>query len=271
MTVAFVFQGGGALTAPQVGMLRALTDAGIAPDLVVGSSAGALNAVTYASDPTPGGVVALERIWLAIRRRTVARFSARTVARALTGRADGLLTNQAMREMIMAGPAALRLQDTVLPAHVVASDLVTGEAVVLSHGDTVSALLASAAFPGLYPPVDIAGRLLFDGGVAADAPVLQAEALGADETYVLPAATSDSQAVPRGPLAHAYQALGHVLDASVRKDLAAARGTVHMLPTTSSRAGNPVDFSGTVRLIADGYRLASEWLAGRPAGELITD
>jgi NTE family protein len=251
-------------------MLRALTEAGIVPDLVVGSSAGALNAVAYAADPSPVGLAALETLWLSMRRRSVARFSARTLARAVVGRADGLFPNTALRDMITSAWIPRRLQETAVPVHVVAADLHTGEPVVLSSGDAVQALLASTAFPGLYPPVMVGGRLLFDGGVAADAPVLQAEALGADVTYLLPAATADVIAVPRGPLPLAYHALGHVLESAVRKDLAAARGTVHVLPATSSSAGNPVDFRGTVRLMSDGYRLATEWLATVANSEPVT-
>lgn len=84
-TVAFVFQGGGSLSAPQVGMLRALTEAGVTPDLVIGTSAGALNAVAYASDPTVAGLRRLERLWLNLRRRDVAGISARTLLRESQG------------------------------------------------------------------------------------------------------------------------------------------------------------------------------------------
>src|SRR6266496_6427060 len=76
-TVAFVFQGGGSLSAPQVGMLRALAQAGVTPDLVIGTSAGALNAVAFATDPTVAGIQRLENLWLTLRRRNVAGISAR--------------------------------------------------------------------------------------------------------------------------------------------------------------------------------------------------
>lgn len=64
MTVAFVLQGGASLAAVQVGMLRALTESGIRPDLVVGSSAGALNAVAFAQDPTSNGLDQLHQLWI---------------------------------------------------------------------------------------------------------------------------------------------------------------------------------------------------------------
>lgn len=261
-TVAFVLQGGGSLTAPQVGMLRALTEAGITPDLIVGSSAGALNAVAFASNPTLAGLDELQALWLSLNRKRVAPFSARTLLGVLRGRGDALVPNTALREMIEGAHVATRLENTRIAAHTVATDVSTGEAVVLSSGDTVSALLASCAFPGLYPPIRVNGRVVVDGGVSADAPVLQAEALGANVLYLLPAAGADDTAAPRGPLPLAYHALGQVLDAAVRRDVAAVRSTLHVLPASTSSAGNPVDFSGTVRLIADGYRRALDWLAG---------
>lgn len=259
---AFVFQGGGALSAPEVGMLRALVEAGIQPDLVVGTSAGALNAVAFATDPTLGGVDRLEQLWLTLRRRNVARVSPAILARALAGRRDGLFDTTPLVSLLTSGFVAPLLEDTTIPAHVIATDLMTADPIVLSHGDTVSALLASSAFPGMYPPVLRDGKQLIDGGVSADIPVLQAEALGASVSYVLPAAVpDDDDAPPRGPLAMAYHALGQILDATARRDAQSARGVVHVLPAAASPASNPLDFRETRRLIDDGHRLAVDWLS----------
>jgi len=260
--VAFVFQGGGSLSAPQVGMLWALSEAGLMPDLVIGSSAGALNAVAFASDPSPIGVGRLEAAWRSLRRRHVAPFSVRTLAAAVAGRGDGLVSNSAMRGMLASAAVAGRLSDTPIPAHVVATELTSGAAVVLSDGETRPALLASCAFPGLYPPVKVGERLLVDGGVSADIPVLQAEALGARVSYVLPAATCRfARSSPRGPLRLACHALSQILDSVARSNVAAVHGPVHVLPTPSSRATNPFDFRDTARLIDEGHRLATGWLA----------
>ncbi|HEV7204606.1 MAG TPA: patatin-like phospholipase family protein [Jatrophihabitans sp.] len=265
--VAFVFQGGGSLSAPQVGMLRALTEVGIEPDLVIGTSAGALNAVAFASDPTPAGLDRLEELWHSLRRRHVAGISSRTLARALVGRVDGLFDPAPLAQLLGADMVPADLAATAIPAHVVATELVTGEPVVMSDGDTASALLASAAFPGIYPPVRRAGLRLVDGGVAADIPILQAEALGATTSYVLPAAVADDRGAQlRGPLAMAYHALGQILDSTARRDALAAAGEVHLLPAATSPATNPLDFRETRRLIRDGYELACSWLATQGDG-----
>jgi NTE family protein len=243
-------------------MLRALTEAGIHPDLVIGSSAGALNAVAFAADPTLDGLQRFTDLWLSLRWRNVARLSLPWLARAFAGRRDGLLDASPMIELMRHGLVPPVLEDVELPAYVVATDMTTGEPVVLSTGDTVSALLASAAFPGIYPPVERDGLRLIDGGVSADIPILQAEALGARTSYVLPAAVPDDDgSPPRGPQAMAYHALGQILDSTARRDARAARGSVRMLPAARSGASNPLDFRETRRLIDDGYRLASEWLA----------
>lgn len=261
-SVALVFQGGGSLAAPQVGMLRALREAGLIPDLVLGSSAGALNAVAFASDPSLAGIGRLEATWKSVRRRHVAPLSTRTLLAAATGGGDGLVPSNALRGLLAAAEVPRTLEGCFIPAHVVATELASGAAVVLSAGETVSALLASCAFPGLYPPVELGGRVLVDGGVAADVPVMQAEALGAAVTYVLPAATLETvTSPPRGPLPVAFLALGHIRDSLARSQVAAAQGTVHLLPAPAGRGGNPVDFRDTSRLISDGYRLATAWLA----------
>src|ERR1700677_1360118 len=222
--VAVVFQGGGSLAAPQVGMLRALCEAGVVPDLVIGSSAGALNAVAFASDPGLPGVGRLESVWMSLRRRRVAPFSVRAALAAVAGRGDGLVSNSALRALIESAAVAGTLGGTSIPAHVVATDLASGAPVVLSAGETVLALLASCAFPGLYPPVAVGERLLVDGGVSADVPVLQAEALGARVTYVLPAAGCDApRSVLHGPMPLAYHALNQLLVLAARNDVAASR------------------------------------------------
>jgi NTE family protein len=263
---AFVFQGGGSLSAPQVGMVHALFQSGITPDFVIGTSAGALNAVAFASDPSARGLRRLEDLWLTLRRRNVAAISARTVGRALLGRSDGLFDAAPLERLLHTGLVASRLERTAIPAYVVATELLTGQPVVMSDGPTVVALLASSAFPGIYAPVSRAGLRLIDGGVSADIPVLQAEQLGAATSYVLPAATGDDGKGPlRGPLAMAYRALGHILESTARRDAMAARGEVHLLPAAVSAATNPLDFRETGRLIDDGYRLASSWLDARSA------
>src|SRR5262249_53356364 len=98
--IAFVFQGGGSLTAAQVCIFWPLTEAGRAPDLVVGFSAGALNAVAFASDPSPDGLDHLEAVSVSLRRRRVAPFSPRALLAALAGRGDAFVSDTALQVLL---------------------------------------------------------------------------------------------------------------------------------------------------------------------------
>jgi NTE family protein len=265
-TVAFVLQGGGSLCASQVGALRALTQAGIRPDLVVGSSAGALNGAAFAADPSVEGIDRLEALWLSLKRRHIAPISPRTLIGAVVGRGEAAVSSAALRRLLRSGIGVGRLEETAVPVHAVATDFETGAAVVLSRGDAVSALLASAAFPGLYPPVRVGERRLIDGGVSADTPVLQAEALGATTIYLLPAAvTQQAGRQAHAALLAAYRAVGQILVERERRDVAAVRGSVLRLPAAVTPVGSLIDFRDTPRLVQAGYRLTRDWLTQRPA------
>jgi NTE family protein len=140
----------------------------------------------------------------------------------------------------------------------------TGEPVTLSRGPALDALLASTAMPGVFPPVLLDGRLLTDGGVAADTPVLQAEELGATVTYVLPAVAPSRRRpeTARGAVAHFLRALSHVYDRAAATDVTAARGQVHVLPAPTHDTVNPFDFRRTATFLREGYAVAQAKLAG---------
>jgi NTE family protein len=263
MTVAFVFQGGASLAAVQVGMVRALAEAGIRPDMVVGSSAGALNAVAFAQNPTEEGLDELQWLWARIRRSDVFPLSLRSLVAGLTGRGNSLVASDGLRALVERGLHVRDLRDTVIPAHVVAADALTGDPVVLSEGPAVEALLASASIPGILSPVPWRGRLLVDGSVSADVPILQAEALGATTSYVLPAvpAVGEPESAAAGALPVLIRTMGMMLGRVAVGDLAAARGHVHILPAPVVRGLNPLDFRRSVELIRLGRHSVQGWLA----------
>ena len=182
---AFVMAGGGSLGAVEVGMLRALLESGVTPDFVVGASAGAINGAFFASDPTPDGVARLTEIWCALKRRDLFPFSFANVIGLLTGR-DHACGHDGLRRLLQRHLPYRTLEDATIPIHVVASDLITGDEVLLSSGAAIDAVLASAAIPGVFPPVAIGGRLLVDGGVANNTPISSAIRLGATRILVLP-------------------------------------------------------------------------------------
>lgn len=261
---AFVLAGGGSLGAVQVGMLGALVEHGITPDLVVGASVGALNGACYAADPDAAGVARLERIWRRLRRSDVFPLSLAGIAMCLLGRSDHVSRPDRLRTLVRTGLRCRRLEDARLPCHVVATDVLDGTEVVLSSGDAVAALQASSALPAVLPPVEIGGRMLMDGGISSNTPIAAALALGAGRLFVLPTGSSCAlTAPPRGALAMALHALNLLAMRQLLADIDrfAARCELIVVPPLCPLAVHAYDFTQTGTLI-DRARLATRsWLA----------
>ncbi len=184
--LAFVFPGGGALGAYQAGVLAALGDAGVAPDLLVGVSAGSVNAALAAWHPGPDGAGHIRDVWLAMRRRDLLRVHPGRIALALTGRRPSLVDNRHGAAWLMRHFGRRNIEDAPLPLAVVATDLATGYPHAFRSGPVASAILASTAFPGAYPPVERDGRTYVDGGVVDDVPLDIAAGVGARTALVVP-------------------------------------------------------------------------------------
>jgi NTE family protein len=182
---AFVFSGGGSLAAVQVGALRALLEAGVRPDVVVGCSAGALNAAFLAVDPTLERVTVLEDVWLDLRREDIFADGRFDVARRLAGRRDHLYSPHAMRALVRRWVPLPDLAATTIPCHIVTTDLLRGRPAWWSAGDPTDVLAASACLPALFPPVALDGSLHVDGGVTCPVPIQRALDLGAERVWVL--------------------------------------------------------------------------------------
>ncbi len=263
-TTAFVFAGGGSVGAAEVGMLRALLEAGEHPAFVVGASAGAINALYFAASPSLEGVSALERMWIALRRSDVFPVNRLHGMLAMLGRRPSLLNPEALRRTLEARTPVLRLEDTRLPCHIVATALHSGEEVVLSSGSAIDALLATTAIPVLFPPVMLGGRTLTDGGVAANAPISSAIRLGATRVIVLP--TGFPCAVRRIPTSLGATVL-HTFALMIARQLGAdlARvGTaaeIHVIPPLCPMSVAPHDFSQAQQLIETAATQTRLWLA----------
>jgi NTE family protein len=167
VTTAFVFSGGGSLGAVQVGMLRALAERRVRPDLLVGTSAGALNAAfTAARGAEEGGVDALAEIWAGLRSRSIFTLDPRQCLAALAGRRAALCSNAGLRGLLDRHLSFDRLEDSPVPLVIVASDLLSGDEVALDAGPAAPAILASCAIPGVFPAINHGGRTLVDGALA---------------------------------------------------------------------------------------------------------
>ncbi|HVT34876.1 MAG TPA: patatin-like phospholipase family protein [Nevskiaceae bacterium] len=260
--LAFVLAGGGSCGAAQVGMLRELVRAGIRPDLVVGSSVGALNGAWFAGAPHAAGVAQMEHVWRNLRSRDVFPWNFSSVLRLLR-RAHSLVDAAPVRALLARHLPCARLEHCALPAHVVATDAISGEAVRLSHGCTVEAVLASIAIPAVLPPVVRDGRLLIDGGVACNTPVAAAVELGATHVLVLPTAPSyTAQQPPRSALEFGLHAVSLLLARNAQAQLAhhAARVPVLTLPSPDSLPVPGFEFSRSGELIECAAQSTRAWL-----------
>jgi NTE family protein len=253
---AFVLSGGASLGALQVGMLRALYEAGVVPDLLVATSAGALNAAFVASRPqTVATTRELARIWRELQRDDVFPVSPWTVIGGLLGKRDHLISAAALRKLVARYLQFDELADAPIPLHLVAFDLDRGCEVRLSEGLTLDAIAGAAAVPGLLPPVRLGDRRLIDGGVVNNTPVSHAVELGAERIYVLP--TLDPSPVPgrtpRGALSAAIDGIGLLLARRFETDIAryGSQAELIVLPAPNRLAVQPTDFGHASRLMRD--------------------
>jgi NTE family protein len=197
---AFVFSGGGARGALHVGALRALLEAGIRPDLLVGSSIGAWNAAWLAQSPTLDGVEALAAIWQRLqpgqilfgqRRPILSQSSALkgllmlTALRRVLAGGSSLYSDAGLRQILAQRFAGLSFEDLALPLYVVATNLSHGGRAIFQRGPLIDAVLASSAIPGVFPPVRVGDALYADGGIVDGCSVEAAIELGARRIFVL--------------------------------------------------------------------------------------
>ncbi|MBS1846893.1 MAG: patatin-like phospholipase family protein [Actinobacteria bacterium] len=269
MTTAFVFSGGGSLGSVEAGMLLALVEADIRPDLVVGASVGSINAAWFAAHPNLEGARRLVEIWKGVQRNDVFPIQLVNGFLGFVGLHDSFITSDALRAMLARNLDVARLEDTEIPVRLIAADLATGQEVVLSHGDALDAIVASCAIPGIFPPVEIGGRYLVDGGVVNNAPVSVAVAEGADEIWVLPTGYACApDAKPGGALGVVMQALTLMIHTRLDVDVERFRDEcdLHVVPPLCPLAVLPVDFGHTEELIERAHETTSSWLGKRRSG-----
>jgi NTE family protein len=263
---AFVLSGGASLGAMQVGMLRALYEKGITPDLLVGTSVGALNAAFVACRPqTPPTARELARVWSGIERGDAFPLSLRAVVGGLAGRRDHLVPCHGLRQLVDRYVELEDLSHAQIPLHLVCFDVSTGSETVLSEGPAWEAILASCAIPGVFPPVTRGDKVLVDGGVVNNTPISHAVELGAERIYVLPTQQQFREPVsaPRTALDAAIYGISLLVGSRLDSDIARYQRDVELivLPAPNANRVQPTDFDHSTRLSARAYAAAREALA----------
>jgi NTE family protein len=234
---AFVLGGGGVLGAAEVGMLQALVEHGVRPDLIVGTSVGAINGAFVAADPTAGAVDRLRAVWEELVAARIFGGSVLSQVNTLVRTRTHLHPREPLRDLLAAHLPVRTFAELTVPFQCVAASIERAAERWFTEGPLVDAVLASSAVPGLLPPVEVDGEHHLDGGLVHSIPVGRAVALGADTIYVLHVGRIDR---PLRPPTRPWEVATVAFEIARRHRFAADLAslppgvTVHVLP-----AGNP--------------------------------
>ena len=275
--VAWVLSGGGNHGAVQVGMLRALVERDIKPDLILGASIGALNGVAFAQDPSLTGVARLEELWRGLDRAGVLPSGWFPNALSIARRGEAIHSNDRLRGVVAGMLRVERFEDLSVRFQCVATDVLAVREVWFSSGALLEPILASSALPGILPAVEIDGVRYLDGAILDDIPISRAVELGATTIYVLHCGTIDRpRPEPRRPIDVAVQAYWAARHHRFKRDLETLPSNVEaiVLPTGTTQSLRYNDFTHSAELILAAHGAAERFLDGTvddqaplPAGE----
>src|SRR5215213_9792981 len=182
---AFVLGGGGVLGAAEVGMLEALFEHGVRPDLIVGTSVGAINGAFVAADPVPATVGRLRTVWEELASEGILTGSVLARVSTLVRTRTHLHPREPLRDLLTGHLPVRTFAELEVPFQCVAASIERAAEHWFTAGPLIPAVLASSAVPGLLPPVELDGEHYLDGGLVHSIPVGRAVALGAETIYVL--------------------------------------------------------------------------------------
>lgn len=260
--VALVLAGGGSLGAIQVGMLAELLTADVRLDLVVGVSAGAINGAFFAHAPNADTVRRLTELWSRVTTREALGLSWTSLL-GLAGLRGHVADPRGVRALLERHLPYRDFAETALPLHIVCAELVTGAEVMLSEGPVIEAVLASAAIPGVFPPVALGGRMLVDGVVAAGTPIAAARRLGATRAIVLPCGFAcAAKAVSGRALGRAMHAMTLLGARQLRQDFERYSDAMilNVVPPLCPLSQSSYDYSQGSALIARARASTRRWL-----------
>jgi NTE family protein len=268
-TTAFVLGGGGLLGAVEVGMLRALFEAGVTPDLILGTSVGALNGALVAADPGPGVIDRLVHLWesAAAGKEVYGDGVLRQATRAVrTG--THLHSALPLRRRLHQELGDLTFDDLAVPFQCCAACIERAAEHWFTEGLLVDAVMASAAVPGLLEPAVIDGKHYLDGGVVNSIPVGRASALGAERIFVLQVGRVDRPlSPPRRPWEVARVSFEIARRHRFHREMAELPKNVvaHVLPTGGGSANDDSllayrSFAAVATRIDEAYSASKDYL-----------
>jgi NTE family protein len=262
-----VLSGGGVYGAAQAGMLQALVASGYRPDAIVGVSAGALNGSFIASEYSEARAAELVDIWCSVDRKAVFPSGALAQVMHLIAGRDSVQSAKGVRQLVERF-APVTLESCEIQVHVGATDLATGACRWWNTGESVSRLCASAALPGVVPPVVIDSERFIDGGVVANVPLSRATEIGATHIVVLDVSTVErDQSTPDSALAVLLRAFAHTRHALQHHEIRALPEHVSLLHIHAPLpALMPSDFSRSRELATLGEQAVRDALGSLHQG-----
>ncbi len=255
--------------AAEVGMLRALLERGLIPDLIVGSSVGALNGALLASRPTLDGVETMTEMWEGLSKRGVFGNSIVNQLTTLARHGTYLHSNEQLRQLLEDGiGATVRFDQLGVRFECIASCIERAAPQWFSSGSVVDAVLASSAVPGLLPAVEIDGEHFLDGGLIRSVPIGRAVDLGATRIFVLHVGRLErALEPPTRPWQVATVAFEIARRHHFEEEMAALTPDVemHVLPSGSHPSSVSLRYrstSGVSQRIDTAYEATAEYLDG---------
>ncbi len=268
---AFVLSGGAAMGALQVGMLRALIERRILPDVILGCSVGALNGMVLAGSPTLATVGRIQDVWLDLIDRELVPTGLLPSPVQLVRRGESISSNDTLRALISEVVPAETFEDLEVPFECVATNIDAGTEHWFTSGDLVSAVLASASIPSVFPPVEIDGVRYLDGAIVDDVPIQRAVEAGATRIFVLQVGGAGRPRPElRRPLDVAFLAYWIARRHRVHEDLARIPDDVEIviLPHGDPAPVRYNDLSSSAHLMDVAYRASSDQLDARIDGRM---
>lgn len=262
--IAFVFSGGASLGAVQVGMLQALRTAGIQPDLIVGTSVGALNGAVIADRGLDEGIEHLVRLWARLHRDDIFAGGSLAQLQCLLQTGQSLFPQAPLARLMRKTLRGQTFADLRLPLGVVATEVRSRRSTLLTQGELQPALLASSALPGLLPCVKINERWHMDGCFSANVPLQAAVQMGAASLVVLD--TGNRRRPPEAARGITDRLLSMVFTALhqgvvTEAPRIAARLPVVYLPAPTLSQHSLLDFDGNEERIEQATACAARFLA----------
>ena len=265
--LAFVLSGGAAMGSIQIGMLKALAELRIEPDIIVGTSVGALNGAAIANHGLIDGAGKLVELWSKLERQHVFPGGRLAQVRQVLSTQNSLFPNNGLTKIICDMLTASRFDHLEIPFAALATDVMTLHGALFHSGDLHKSLLASTAIPGFFPPVEINGRHYADGGITANVPLRSAEKLGARSIIVLDAGEMCHRMnLPENLLIYFDMGLQGVMRQRVRIEapVMAEKMPLIYLPTPCPVISDAMDFSDSVSLINQSYHMTKMFIKTEP-------